>query len=304
MDISLVVMAAGIGSRYGGGVKQIAKVGPNDEILMDYVIHDALEAGFNKVVFVIRKDLEEDFKEVVGNRIEKLTDVSYAFQETDDLPGGLKKPEGRTKPWGTIQALLCAKDVIDGPFAVVNADDFYGRGAMVMLYDYLVNTPAVQDGKINIGMVSYILKNTLSENGGVTRGICRVDDDNKLVGIDETKNIIPVPDGAAAMTDDGLVPVDEDSQVSMNLWGFFPEILDRFEEKFMDFLKAGAVGSLTDEYVLPAAIDEMIKNGEVSISIDKSEDRWFGITYKDDLGYVQQSIAELIDKGVYSSPLA
>ena len=304
MKTSLVILAAGIGSRYGNGIKQLEHVGPNGEIIMDYSIHDALEAGFDKVVFIIRKDLEEEFKKTIGERIAKKTEVVYAFQEVDELPGGMKPVEGRTKPWGTVQAMLCAKEVINEPCLVINADDYYGKGAFVMAHDYLVSTPAkTVEGKQNIGIISFILKNTLSENGGVTRGICVTDENGRLTGINETKNIIKSPDGAFAMTDDGLMEVDEEALVSMNLWAFHPEILDSFEVRFKAFLEGGAIESQTKEYVLPTAIDEMIKEDQVCITIAKSEDKWFGVTYQDDKAAVKDAIAKLVEEGLYDSPL-
>ena len=304
MKTSLVILAAGIGSRYGNGIKQLEHVGPNGEIIMDYSIHDALEAGFDKVVFIIRKDLEEEFKKTIGERIAKKTEVVYAFQEVDELPGGMKPVEGRTKPWGTVQAMLCAKEVINEPCLVINADDYYGKGAFVMAHDYLVSTPAkTVEGKQNIGIISFILKNTLSENGGVTRGICVTDENGRLTGINETKNIIKSPDGAFAMTDDGLMEVDEEALVSMNLWAFHPEILDSFEARFKAFLEGGAIESQTKEYVLPTAIDEMIKEDQVCITIAKSEDKWFGVTYQDDKAAVKDAIAKLVEEGLYDSPL-
>ncbi len=304
MKTSLVVLAAGIGSRYGNGIKQLEHVGPSGEIIMDYSIHDGLEAGFDKIVFIIRKDLEEEFKKTIGERMARKTEVAYAFQEVDELPEGMNPPAGRTKPWGTVQAMLCAKEVINEPCLVINADDYYGKGAFAMAHDYLVSTPAkTEDGKQNIGMVSFILKNTLSENGGVTRGICVTDDEGRLTGIDETKNIIKSPDGAFAMTDDGLMEVNEEAQVSMNLWAFHPEILDLLETRFKAFLSGGAIDSQTKEYVLPTAIDEMIKDDQVRITIAKSEDKWFGVTYQDDKAAVKEAIAKLVEEGSYDSPL-
>lgn len=186
---ALVIMAAGIGSRFGKGIKQLEPVGPNGEIIMDYSIHDALEAGFNKVVFIIRKDLEKDFKEVIGNRISKITEVEYAFQELDDLPAGFAKPEGRTKPWGTGQAVLACKGLVKEPFAVINADDYYGKDPFVKLHDYLVQEHDV-DEVMPISMAGFVLGNTLSDNGGVTRGVCVVDENGNLTGVNETKNIV------------------------------------------------------------------------------------------------------------------
>ena len=201
---ALVIMAAGIGSRFGKGIKQLEPVGPNGEIIMDYSIHDALEAGFNKVVFIIRKDLEKDFKEVIGNRISKITEVEYAFQELDDLPAGFAKPEGRTKPWGTGQAVLACKGLVKEPFAVINADDYYGKDPFVKLHDYLVQEHDV-DEVMPISMAGFVLGNTLSDNGGVTRGVCVVDENGNLTGVNETKNIVKTAEGAGVEKEDGTV---------------------------------------------------------------------------------------------------
>ena len=223
---TLVVMAAGIGSRFGGGIKQLEPVGPSGEIIMDYSVYDAIQAGFDKVVFIIRKDLEKDFREIIGNRMEKIVETAYAFQELDDLPAGFQRPEGRTKPWGTGQAILCCKDLVQEPFAVINADDYYGKEAFVKVHDYLAGEhPAC--GKMDFCMAGFQLGNTLSENGGVTRGICSVNEDGHLTKVTETKNIVKTPEGAAVKGEDGrLTSVAADCPVSMNMWGFTPEIFE------------------------------------------------------------------------------
>ena len=222
MKTALVIMAAGIGSRFGGGIKQLAPVGPNGEIIMDYSIHDALEAGFNKVVFIIRRDLEKDFKEIIGNRIEKICEVEYAYQELSDLPEGFSVPEGRSKPWGTGQAILCSKNVVSEPFVIINADDYYGKEAFIKVHDYLVN--AEKSDVLNWCMAGFILKNTLSENGGVSRGVCVADGEGNLTDINETHNIV-IKDGAAIDNGDGtFTKIDENSHVSMNMWGVTPDI--------------------------------------------------------------------------------
>lgn len=214
---TLVVMAAGIGSRFGGGIKQLEPVGPSGEIIMDYSIHDALEAGFNKVVFIIRKDLEKDFREIIGNRMEKLVETAYAFQEIDDLPAGFTKPADRTKPWGTGQAILSCKDLVNEPFAVINADDYYGKEAFVKVHDYLVEEHPVSD-KLDFCMAGFLLENTLSENGGVTRGICSVNEQGHLTKVTETKNIVKTAEGAAVQAEDGsLTAVQAHCPVSMNM---------------------------------------------------------------------------------------
>ena len=232
---ALVIMAAGIGSRFGKGIKQLAPVGPKGEIIMDYSIHDALEAGFNKVVFIIRKDLEDEFKRVIGDRISKITEVAYAFQEIDDLPGDFRKPADRTKPWGTGHAVLAAKKVLSEPFAVINADDYYGKEAYVKVHDYLVQDHP-QDGPMHICMAGFRLGNTLSDNGSVTRGVCHIED-GKLVGVTETHNIFKTADGAETRNDDGTAEaLDTKSLVSMNMWGLTPEFMEILEKGFIEFL--------------------------------------------------------------------
>lgn len=299
---ALVIMAAGIGSRFGGGIKQLAPVGPNGEIIMDYSIYDALEAGFDKVVFVIRKDLEKDFKEVIGNRIEKQTEVAYVYQEVADVPADYKdKFAGRTKPWGTGQAILCCKDVIDSPFLVINADDYYGKSAFKEAYSYL--TSVHDTGKIQICMVSFILKNTLSDNGGVTRGLCQVDSDGMLTGIKETHNIEKEGMGAVIRSDSGTQELDADSPVSMNMWGLTPEFIDILKTGFDEFLKEIAEDDLKAEYLLPTIIGELLEEGRLDVKVLKSHDQWFGVTYKEDRETVTNAVRKLIEDGIYPSVL-
>lgn len=302
-DTTLVIMAAGIGSRFGGGIKQLEPVGPAGEIIMDYSIHDALEAGFNKIVFIIRKDLEKDFKEIIGRRIEKIADVSYAFQELDDLPEGFTKPADRTKPWGTGQAILCCKGLLNDPFIVINADDYYGKEAFVKIHDYLVNWAPVP-GKFNFCMAGFILGNTLSDNGGVTRGVCNIDENYHLVDVDETSDIIKTKEGAAICLEDGTQkPIDAKSYVSMNMWGFTPDLLDELETGFAEFLSGIKEGDLKKEYLLPIIVDQMIKSGKAQVTLLETNDKWFGVTYKEDKDTVVASFRKLIADGVYSNPL-
>ena len=250
---TLVIMAAGIGSRFGGGIKQLEPVGPNGEIIMDYSIYDAMEAGFDKVVFVIRKDLEKDFKEVIGNRIEKVIDVDYAFQEVDDIPQPYKETfKERTKPWGTGQAILCCKDVVDAPFLVINADDYYGKEAFQEGFEYL--TGAQNNEGREICMIGFVLKNTLSDNGAVTRGICQVGDDGMLTKIVETHNIEKVEGGAAIRKEDGLEAVDVNSAVSMNMWGLRPDFFQTLDGGFKEFVSKVEPENLKAEYLLPTII--------------------------------------------------
>lgn len=299
---TLVVMAAGIGSRFGGGIKQLEPVGPSGEIIMDYSVHDAMEAGFNKVVFIIRKDLEKDFREVIGDRMDKIVETAYAFQELDNLPEGFAKPEGRTKPWGTGQAILCCKDLVQEPFAVINADDYYGKEAFVKVHDYLAQEHPSND-RMEFCMAGFQLGNTLSENGGVTRGICSVDDRQHLTKVTETKNIVKTEDGAAVQGEDGsLTPVAAECPVSMNMWGFTPEIFDVLEKGFAEFL-----GNLSDqtkgEYLIPTIVDGLIQAKKANVTVLESKDKWFGVTYKEDKPAVVNSFRELIEAGVYKEKL-
>ena len=300
---TLVVMAAGIGSRFGGGIKQLAPVGPSGEIIMDYSIYDAMEAGFDKVVFVIRKDLEADFKEVIGNRIEKIIDVAYAYQEVADIPETYQELYAdRTKPWGTGQAILCCKDVVKEPFLVINADDYYGKEAYKVAYNHLTSIQK-ESKKMQISMVGFVLGNTLSENGGVTRGICKVNEDQMLTDIVETKNIIKVEDGAAIATEGGNVPVDINSPVSMNMWGLKPEFFEALEQGFDKFLKSVSADYLKAEYLLPTIIGGMLQEGQAEVTVLKSADKWFGVTYKEDKDAVVASVRALVDAGVYPEKL-
>ncbi len=301
---ALVIMAAGIGSRFGGGIKQLEPVGPCGEIIMDYAIYDAIEAGFDKIVFIIRKDLEKDFKEIIGNRIEKLIPVSYAYQEKDDLPEGYALPADRTKPWGTGQAVLAAKKVIDVPFAVINADDYYGKEAFVKVHDFLVNHEQKGDS-YQFCMAGFILGNTLSENGGVTRGICQVSDDGYLMDVTETGGIERTPEGKVVCQRDGkTVEVSENCHVSMNMWGFTPEILLELEDGFREFLDGIRPGEeLKKEYLLPDVVGNLLKKKRAQVAVLETRDKWFGVTYKEDKQSVVDSFKKLTDAGVYPAGL-
>lgn len=300
---ALVVMAAGIGSRFGGGIKQLEPVGPNGEIIMDYSIHDALEAGFNKVVFIIRKDLEKDFKEIIGNRIEKLTEVEYAFQEVTNLPGGFKNPEGRTKPWGTGHAVLSTKGLIKEPFVVINADDYYGKEAFVKVHDYLV-TERPDNGIFDFCMAGFIIGNTLSDNGAVTRGVCQVED-GYLTDIVETSGIVKLPGGGAGVPGENgeIVPIDANGYVSMNMWGLTPDFLEEVEKGFIEFLGNVKEGDLKAEYLLPGIIDNLLKSEKATVKVLETKDKWFGVTYKEDKQSVVDSFKKLIADGVYNEKL-
>ena len=300
---TLVIMAAGIGSRFGGGIKQLAPIGPNGEIIMDYSIYDALEAGFDKVVFVIRKDLEKDFKEIIGNRIEKEVEVAYAFQELDDIPEKFSgKFTGRTKPWGTGQAILCCKDVVDAPFLVINADDYYGKEAFVKIHDFLENyTPEQADA---LCMAGFILKNTLSDNGSVTRGICETNAEGYLTAVHETSNIVKTSEGAAVDEDGTLTPVDADAYVSMNMWGFTRSILDEIKAGFPAFLEKGIKENpMKCEYFLPSVVSDLLAEGRATVRVLESEDKWYGVTYKEDKPVVMKAMQDLKDAGKYPQSL-
>ncbi|MCI8583825.1 MAG: nucleotidyltransferase [Dorea sp.] len=300
---TLVIMAAGIGSRFGGGIKQLEAVGPGGEIIMDYSIHDAIEAGFDKVVFVIRKDLDADFKRIIGERIEKVIDVEYAYQELNDIPEKyLYKAKVRKKPWGTGQAILCCKGLIKEPFLVINADDYYGKEAYQKAYEYLVNKP--EDDGYAACMIGFILKNTLSDNGGVTRGICKVDDKRMLTEIVETHNIVKTDDGAAVKNEKGeLTAVDLESEVSMNMWGLSPAFVEILENGFKEFLDRLDSENPTGEYLLPTIIGELLEEGRMQVEVLQSHDKWFGVTYKEDKKDVVQEIQKLISEGVYADKL-
>ena len=296
---TLVIMAAGIGSRFGGGIKQLEPVGPNGEIIMDYSIADAMDAGFDKVVFVIRKDLEKDFKEVIGNRIEEKVQVEYAFQELDDIPEQYREVfRERKQPWGTGQAILCCRDVVHEPFLVINADDYYGKEAYREAYKELTSDKEDSD-VMNISMVGFILKNTLSENGGVTRGVCKVDEKRMLREIVETHNIIKTDKGAAVKLDEKEEEIDIESPVSMNMWGLQPGFFEILEKGFSEFLSQLNEEDLKSEYLLPTIIGALLKQGKVQVKVLESKDKWFGVTYKEDKEGVVAAIRDLIDKGEY-----
>lgn len=299
---ALVIMAAGIGSRFGKGVKQLTPVGPCGEVIMDYSIYDALAAGFNKVVFIIRKDLEEEFKRVIGDRIREVAEVEYVFQELQDIPEGFSVPEGRQKPWGTGQAVLAAKQVLREPFVVINADDYYGREAYRRVHEYLTQDQP-QDGKLHICMAGFRLGNTLSEHGSVTRGICHVED-GRLSGVTETHNIYKTEKGAEERTEDGTVrQLDTGSLVSMNMWGLTPAFLEVLESGFREFLADPLGDPLKKEYLLPELIDRLIRSGRTEVDVLKTRDTWFGVTYQEDRERVVDAFRNLVNNGVYSEKL-
>lgn len=302
-ETTLVIMAAGIGSRFGKGIKQLTPVGPSGELIMDYSIHDALAAGFDRVVFILRKDIFEEFQRLIGRRIETKAKVEYVFQELEDLPEGFSCPADRTKPWGTGQAVLAAKDVITGPFAVINADDYYGKEPYALLHDWLVADRAKEEGVSDICMAGFLLGNTLSDNGGVTRGVCEVDESGYLTGIDETKNIVRTPEGAAVLNENGERRLDPKNLVSMNMWGFDGEFPELLESGFQRFLASGGEKDLKSEFLLPIFIDERIRDGKAKVTVLPTDATWFGVTYQEDKEAVIESFAQLVRDGEYNEDL-
>lgn len=299
MNCTLVIMAAGMGSRFGG-IKQLEPVGPSGEIIMDYSVYAAKKAGFTKVVFIIRRDIEEAFKEAIGNRMAKEIEVEYVFQDIEALPEGYEVPAGRTKPWGTGQAILSIKGTVNEPFAVINADDYYGEEGFKKICDFLKNAKSTAD-KYNICMVGFELGNTLSDNGAVTRGVCEVNEENKLVDICETSGIEKV---------DGVIKSDIEGQnlqdktpVSMNMWGFTPEFLNELEGRFASFLDQIEGNELKAEYLLPTIVGDLIEEGKADVTVLSSSDKWFGVTYKEDKQVVVDSFAKLVEEGVYPKKL-
>lgn len=296
METTLLIMAAGIGSRFGGGIKQLEPIDDNYHIIMDYSIHDAIEAGFNHIVFIIRKDIEREFREVIGNRITEIckkynVGVDYAFQNIADIPG--KLPENRIKPWGTGQAVLAAKDILNTPFAVINADDYYGKTGFRTVHKYLI------EGGKNC-MVGFVLKNTLSDNGGVTRGICKMDANHNLTEIVETKNIMRTAKGAEA----NGIAVDLNALVSMNMWGFSHDFLDVLEIGFKEFFEQKEAQDLSKaEYLIPTFVGRLLEQKKISVKVLKTEDTWYGMTYREDVTAVRENFKIMLESGLYKESL-
>ena len=287
-NTTLIVMAAGMGSRFGG-LKQLEPIGNNGEVLLDYSVYDAMQAGFNKVVFVIKHEIEKDFREIVGKRLEKVVDVEYAFQELDKLPAGYTVPSGREKPWGTGHAVLCCKDLVDQPFAAINADDFYGKSAYKQINNYL----AKQND--SYCMVGFRLKNTLTDNGTVSRGVCKTDENGYLSDINEITNII---DCSYQNKEGNIIKLSPETVVSMNMWGFTTDLFGYLEEGFNKFISENLTVPKS-EFFLPFEIDNLIKKGKKSVNVLIAEDKWYGMTYKEDKPVVKAAIDEMTENGAY-----
>ncbi|MBR0513209.1 MAG: hypothetical protein IJK06_03055 [Clostridia bacterium] len=301
MNTTLLIMAAGLGSRYGGN-KQIDRIGPNGEILMEYSIHDAVEAGFTKVVFVIRKSMDSLFREMIGDKIAKKVEVAYAYQEYDTLPKGFVPPADRVKPYGTVHAVVCAAGLIHEPFAVINADDYYGKEAFRAMAESLKR---LQTEENKASMVAYYLKNTVSKNGHVTRGVCTTDENNHLVKVTETYSILPFPDGTIRDIHDdpnGII-LDSDALVSMNLWGFAPSFFEDGKKYLADFLNNGEGDPLKKECLLPALVDTLMHTKGLEVDVLSTKSVWFGVTYKEDKDYVAGELKKLHEAGAYPPAL-
>ena len=298
MNTVLIIMAAGIGSRFGTGIKQLAKMAPNGGIIMDFSIYDAKAAGFTKVVFVIRKAIEAEFKEVIGNRLSKVMPVEYVYQELENLPDGYEVPAGRVKPWGTGQAILACKDVVKEPFVIINADDYYGKEAFVKLHDFLVSGNADKD-KINLAMAGFSLKNTLSENGTVTRGICVADKDGYLEKVIETTGIQSANGKIQCDNEEVSRWVTLDTMVSMNMWAGYPDFLQYIDEGFSGFLDKLNDNPQKKEYLLPNIVAELLEKRAASVKVLGTSDRWIGITYKEDIEPAQKGFSLMIEKDLY-----
>ncbi len=299
---ALIIMAAGMGSRFGG-LKQVTPLGPSGELIIDYSIHDAMEAGFERIVFVIKHEIEDIFKELIGNRIEKIVQTDYVFQELTELPEGYSIPEGRVKPYGTAHAVWCCRDVVKGPFMVINSDDYYGKDCFKLIYDFI--TKPKDDSVKHLAMAGYILENTLTENGSVSRGVCEIDKDYKIISIYE-RTKIEVRNGTPMYTeDDGATwtELDRKAYVSMNCWGYPAGMFDIFDKELRIFLDGISSNPLKGEFYLPIMADKMTKEGIADITVLPVQDKWFGVTYAEDKPKVMAALKNLADTGVYAQKL-
>ena len=300
----LVIMAAGMGSRYGG-LKQIDPIDRDGHIIMDFSVYDAVRAGFEKAIFIIKRENEQAFREAIGDRLSRFIQVSYVFQELDNIPEGFTVPEGRVKPWGTGHAVLSCIDEIDGPFVVINADDYYGVRAFQMAYDFLTD-PEAEDAAGRYMMVGYRLENTLTENGYVSRGVCVTDDEGYLRGINERTHIEKRGDGAAYTEDEGAswTELPADAAVSMNMWGFSADILEELKKRFVVFMEENLEKNpLKCEFFLPFVVDELLEEKKATVKVLKSADKWYGVTYKEDKPMVMAAVQNLKDQGLYPQKL-
>lgn len=298
----LVIMAAGMGSRFGG-LKQITPVTPQGEIIMDFSLYDAMLAGFKKVIFVIKEEMEEDFRALMDDRAGKYMELCYAFQKTDDLPSGYSVPEGREKPWGTAHAVMAAREYIDGPFAVINADDYYGHEAFTIMYDFL-SSEEEKDPLYRFSMVGFRLENTITENGHVARGVCTIDEAGLLETVTERTKIMNV-DGKICYEDgDSWIPLNRDDIVSMNFWGFSKEMIEEMVGGFPAFLDDALENDpLKGEYFLPSVADRLIREGKASVKVLSTGDKWYGVTYREDQESVENALQSMKDKGLYPERL-
>ena len=295
----LLVMAAGLGSRYGG-LKQLDKIGPNGEIILELSSYDAIKAGFEKIIFILRTEIVEDFKELIGNKLSQFAEIEYVIQDINNMPEGFNIPTGRVKPWGTGHAILCAKDIVKSPFLVINADDYYGQESFKLMYDYL----STNTEENHHAMVGYKLKNTLSENGHVARGICTVED-GELKEIVERTKIIKIGESAFYTEDEKeWIELDYNSIVSMNMWGFMNSIFEITEEGFKNFLQNNLNNNpLKAEYFIPLVVSDLINSGKGKVKVINSKDKWYGVTYQEDKALVKEAIERMIDEDKYKKNL-
>lgn len=299
----LLIMAAGMGSRYGG-LKQLDRIGSGGEIIMDFSIYDAMLAGFEKVIFVIKKEIEKEFKEIIESGAGKFIETEYVFQDIQDIPGGFSVPEARVKPWGTGQAVLVARKIIDGPFAVINADDYYGADAFIKMYEFLSGKDCRSTVPYGFAMVGYNVENTLTENGCVSRGICETDSDRNLISVTERTKIFGTENGIFYEEDGKKMEIQAGKTVSMNFWGFSSAMMQELENGFSEeLIKILANDPVKGEYYLPKRADQLVKSGKAKVKVLESSDRWYGVTYKEDRESVLNALQSMKDKGLYPEKL-
>jgi len=299
----LLIMAAGMGSRYGG-LKQLDRIGSGGEIIMDFSIYDAMLAGFEKVIFIIKKEIEKEFKEIIESGAGKFIETEYVFQDIQDIPGGFSVPEARVKPWGTGQAVLAARKIIDGPFAVINADDYYGADAFIKMYEFLSGKDCRSTVPYGFAMVGYNVENTLTENGCVSRGICETDSDRNLISVTERTKIFGTENGIFYEEDGKKMEIQAGKTVSMNFWGFSSAMMQELENGFSEeLIKILAKDPVKGEYYLPKRADQLVKSGKAKVKVLESSDRWYGVTYKEDRESVLNALQSMKDKGLYPEKL-